>query len=85
MGRKKIERDLAWDCAVGRNIEAARRKAKLTAVGLAHALGISQQRLYWYESGAVSCPARLLNEIAGELCVAVTSLMPASQKTRCAG
>lgn len=77
---KKTRCDDVWNVAVGRNIEAARKRAKMTCKGLAQALGISQQRLYWYEAGQCSCPARILHEIAGELCIDVRSLMP---NTRC--
>lgn len=72
---KSVKQDVKWNAAVGHNIAAARKRAGMTAAALARAIGISQERMYWYEAGRVSCPARLLCEIAQELRVRIESLM----------
>jgi len=74
--RKRVTQDVKWDAAVGRNIEAARKRRGMSAKELCAALGISHARLYWYEVGHCSCPARLLFEIAAELCIEVEALAP---------
>jgi transcriptional regulator with XRE-family HTH domain len=65
-----------FDEALGRRMEAVRKRAGIKGTELAAAAGISQQALNGYESGRTSCPPIVLWRIAAALAVSVTSVMP---------
>ena len=72
--RAKSEEELDFNVALGRKIAAARRDKGMTLEELAKGLGVSKQRLHWYEIGRSSVPAHLLKELARALSLSVTEL-----------
>jgi len=70
-----------FDEALGRRIEAVRKRAGIKGMELAAAVGITPSALYRYEAGVCACPQFVLWKIAGALAVSVTSVMPTYQNT----
>lgn len=72
--RKRSAEQLAFDAAVGRRIESIRKARNIGATQLARMVGITPQRLYWYEVGK-SCPLHIIGKIAEVLSLTLTDLM----------
>jgi transcriptional regulator with XRE-family HTH domain len=73
--RKRNAEQIAFDAAVGRRIESMRKARGIGASQLARRVGITPQRLYWYEVGK-GCPLHIIGKIADALALPLTDLMP---------
>lgn len=80
--RAKSEAQRAADAAIGRRIERARRAKGMTQAALAERVGVTQQMVYWYESGTCGFPVSLLEKLCRALDVSPRQLLGLTSTTK---
>jgi len=77
MARPRIcEEERRFNEELGRRISVTRLALHMKAGDLAKAVGISKQSLCDYESGARTCPPRIIRRVADKLGISTGALMP---------
>jgi transcriptional regulator with XRE-family HTH domain len=73
---RRTKETIAFDDALGRRIAVTRKALGMKAKNLAKSAGISDARLYGYETGRVGCPPVILSKLSAALGVSVNALVP---------
>ena len=78
---RALDGEVMVNVEIGRRIEDLRKKRGFKPATFAHAVLISPQRLYSYETGRCSCSPAILARMAYVLVVSVSELVPEYKPT----